>query len=317
MTQTRTTSIDELVNILLSGSVQQLSYDTISEWFSAFNQQTRLFELPIDRAILGGRMSTCLGFAFAAAYQSAIEALFKPDEIVLSSFCVTEKTGNHPRAIETTLSCQEDTLLLNGSKSFVSGATDSSCLYIACRDQRLGSGFDEQGRPLIKMLKIPAQREGLNIQTLPALGFVPEVSHGSVSFENVVVTEEDILLGDGYLDYVKAFRTYEDLYVLSAVTAYRLAEAVSGKWPPSIQEKHISLILALRSLSSMNLLQSSSHIALAACRTQFDELIQNTNALFKQSDSEAFKRWERDQVLLTIAKKAHLSRTQKAWELIA
>tara|TARA_R110001592_G_scaffold67059_1_gene205880 strand:+ start:56614 stop:56973 length:360 start_codon:yes stop_codon:yes gene_type:complete len=44
-------------------------------WFEDFNCQTRCFVQPIDRAILGGRFSLNVSFAFASDYQSAIEAL--------------------------------------------------------------------------------------------------------------------------------------------------------------------------------------------------------------------------------------------------
>lgn len=304
---------DRLIETLLSPSIERKTFGSMADWFESFNRHTRGFSQSIDRAMLGGRLSLNVGFAFSAAYQSAIEALFKPHDILLSSFCVTEEQGNHPRAIETRLFEDAGKLYLSGHKKFVSGANDSQQLYIACRDEREGNGIDAQGRPIIKMIVTKAKSKGLEIQAMPALGFVPEVSHGKVTLDHVLLSEDQICLGDGYLNYVKAFRSYEDLHVLAAITAYRLAEAIEGKWPRDILEGHISLILAIRSLSEMDLNKPAAHIGLAACRSQLDGVILNTNSLFKQHNSQAYALWERDKILLSIAKTAHQKRTQGAW----
>lgn len=317
MTDLKDNNIDGLINILLSSSIERKTFNTMADWFKDFNQQTRRFDAPIDRAILGGRLSLNMSFAFVSAYQSAIETLFKPQDILLSSFCVTEEKGNHPRNIETRLFKKAGQLFISGSKKFVSGANDSQCLYVACRDEREGNGLDSEGRPLIKMVKLFAESEGLDIQAMPALGFVPDVSHGKVFLNKLAISEQQICEGDGYIHYVKAFRSVEDLYVLAAITAYRLGEAVEGKWPTATLERHISLILAIRSLSKMDLNSSAAHIAISACRTSFEELIAQTNSLYEQSKPESYQWWCRDQVLLNVAKTAHQKRTQKAWEMIA
>lgn len=287
----------------------------MAEWFKDFNQQSRQFEQTIDRAILGGRLSDCVGFSFAAAYQSAIESLFQADDILLSSFCVSEEKGNHPRDIHTRLFHHSGKLVVSGKKKFVSGANDSQRLYIACRDERNSDGIDKLGRSILKMVVLPASIAGLQIQEMPALGFMPEVSHGKVFLDHVEISENQILEGDGYLAYIKAFRNHEDLHVLAAITAYRLGEAIEASWPKEIVENHISLILALRSLADMDLNQSSAHIALAACRSQLELLITQTNAIFEKLNPKAYQLWKRDKVLLNIAKAAHQKRTEGAWQL--
>lgn len=307
---------ERLINILLSASVQRKSFNSMADWFNDFNQQTRPFSQAIDRAILGGRLSLNLSFAFSSAYQSAIEALFKPTEILLSSFCVTEEQGNHPRSIHTRLFEENGQLWVSGNKSFVSGANDSQCLYIACRDERNGNGFDADDRPIIKMLRLTTDRDGVNVSPMPALGFIPEVSHGKVSLNCVLVKQSQVYPEDGYVDYVKAFRSYEDLHVLAAIASYRLGEAIDQKWSESVLEEHVSLILALRSLSDMDLRKSVAHIGLAACRSQMTALIDKTNSIFSKTHPERYQLWCRDKVLLNIAQKAHEKRTQGAWNLV-
>ncbi len=305
---------DRLINILLSPSVERSTFSTMADWFTDFNQQTRACSKAVDRAILGGRLSLNVSFAFTSGYQSAIEALFKAKKIQLSSFCVTEEKGNHPRALETRLFQESGKILLSGNKKFVSGAHDAECLYIVCRDEREGSGLDDSGLPILKLVSVPANSVGVRIQTMPALGFVPEVSHGKVLLDRVAIDAEQICEGDGYLRYVKGFRSFEDLHVLAAITGYRLGEAIAGQWPKECVENHIALLLAQRSLSNMDLNKPSAHIGLAACRSQFQELISDTNRLLESSNPQAFCLWQRDKALLDIAKAAHQKRTQSAWE---
>jgi acyl-CoA dehydrogenase len=162
--------VDRLVNILLTGSLVRKTFGSMAAWFKDFNEQTRPFIMPIDRAIIGGRLSLNVGFAFASAYQSAIEALFQPQDSRLSSFCVTEEKGNHPRDIQTRLFIESGQLLISGSKKFVSGANDSQRLFIAGRDERDSNGLDKQGRPVLKMVELCTPSKGLKIEEMPALG---------------------------------------------------------------------------------------------------------------------------------------------------
>lgn len=286
----------------------------MSEWFAHFKQATGSFSNSIDRAILAGRMSASVGFAFAGAYQSAIEALFGLEEALLASVCVTEAGGNHPRAINARLYTEKAQLYLSGEKSFVSGAEDAGMIYVACRDERRGDGLDLSGRPLIKVIALNTQLEGIAIQEMPSLGFVPEISHGKVILDRVAIKESYILQGDGYLQYVKAFRTYEDLHVCAAIAANRMAEAIASDWGQGAIEKHIALILSLREVNAMQLDSSAAHIALSACRSQLNELIAATNTLFEQSNTQKYQNWQRDSRLLKVAGKAHETRTRKAWE---
>lgn len=305
-----------ILEALLASVDKPWTEKVMSEWFAEFKLATAEYPDSIDRALLAGRLSGCVGFAFAGAYQSAIEALFMLEEPLLASLCVTEVGGNHPRAINTRLYAENGQLYLSGEKSFVSGAEDAGIVYVACRDERYGNGLDSAGRPLIKLVVLKTDMEGLDIQAMPSLGFVPEISHGKVAFDKLAVDESSLLEGDGYLRYVKAFRTYEDLHVCAAIAAYRLAEAISGEWGDEWVEKHISLILSLREVSRMQLDSPYAHIALSACRSQLNELIESCDGFFERAKPEAYVYWLRDSRLLKVASKAHEARTQRAWSMI-
>ncbi len=305
-----------ILEALLTREEQRWQALPMAEWFAEFKQVVVGYDNSIDRALLAGRLSANVGFAFAGAYQSAIEALFEFDEPLLASVCITEAAGNHPRAIKTRLYSEDGQLYLSGEKSFVSGAEDAGIIYVACRDERFGDGLDSLGRPLIKLLVLKTDIEGLTIEAMPALGFVPELSHGKLVLDKLAIDEACLLEGDGYLRYVKAFRTYEDLHVCAAIAAYRLAEASAGGWGRAYIEKHIALILSLREIRAMALNSSVAHIALSACRCQLNELIALSDECFERGNPEAYANWQRDSGLLKVANKAHEVRTQKAWAAI-
>ena len=66
---------------------------------------------------------------------------------------------------------------------------------------------------------------------MPATKFVPEVPHAQLRFENLRIRESDILPGDGYDQYVKPFRTVEDIHVQAAVLSYLMREGQRLSWP--------------------------------------------------------------------------------------
>src|SRR5512133_2896861 len=74
---------------------------------------------PILGAIAGGYAADRLAWAFSAGYQAALRALVPQlPAAALVSLCVSETAGNHPRAIQTSLSPHPDlpgTYVLDGA----------------------------------------------------------------------------------------------------------------------------------------------------------------------------------------------------------
>lgn len=308
-----------LISALVKTGIERNTYPDMASWFKAFKERTKTLPGSVERAIWGGRTSSCLGFAFSAAYQSAIESLFNLNESALASFCVTEQQGNHPRAIQTTLAEEgqtNKTFSLSGHKSFVSGGLDSTILYVACKAGEQPAKEGQAPLPLIKMVRVDTGQDGVSIAAMPELPFLPEVSHGSVSFRNVEIGSENILEGDGYLGYVKPFRTSEDLHVLAAITAFRLGEALAFDWPKESIEQHLSLLLSITGVADMPLDSPAMHLALSGCRNNLDVLIEKTDTFFQETHPAGFQHWLRDRSILGVAKKAHNARTTKAWDVI-
>jgi len=303
---------ETLIRSLLGRPATRPGHSSMADWFAYFCTNTADIHLCIDQAIVGGRISNNMSFAFAAGYQSAIQSLFKPETRQLASLCVSEKHegkhGNHPRLIQSSLTQQNDQRSLNGSKSFITGACEAEFLYIAC-----STGSNKDHRPNIKMLALPANQPGIQISETAKLSFVPEVSHGEACFSDVIIANQQILPGDGYLDYIKPFRTIEDIHVFAAVLGFLLGQAMDSNWQHSSIERILSLLVTLRTIGHMPGNQASTHLVLAGCRSQMESLIAETDDEFKQLSPESYADWQRDKALLSIASKAHQARTQKAW----
>lgn len=294
---------------VISPKMERTEPENMRQWFDGLKRLTSDLPSSLDRAILGGRTSTNVGYAFAAGYQSAIERLFGLSEPLLASVCITEEAGNHPRSIQTSLIEQDGHYVLNGAKTFVSGGCDAGFLFVACK-----VGESDDGRPNLKMVGILAELPGIAIKALPALPFIPEVSHGAVTFADVRIEKRQLLSGDGYESYIKPFRIVEDLHVFAAIASFRLGEAIHSHWKTESIEQHLSFLLTLKSLAEFAMDDPVMHLAFAGCRNAFGELIKSTDTEFAEKSPKAYENWVRDKGLLGIAQKAHDIRTQRAWQ---
>ena len=121
--------------------------------------------------------------------------------------------------------------------------------------------------------------------------------------------------GDGYDDYVKPFRTVEDLHVHAAVIAYLVREARRLAWPSDWIERAAANLHTLRALAAEDASSPATHIALAGALAAGDGLLAEANAHWERTDADpAAGRWQRDRELFTVASAARAQRTVRAWE---
>jgi hypothetical protein len=268
---------------------------------------------PIHQAIIGGFVADRVGWAFASGYQAALRALF-PDAPGdrICALCVTEEDGNSPKAIKSSLKKNSDGWILNGAKRWTTLGPEGALFFVAARDEAAS-----EKRPSIRIARIDSTAPGLKIEGMPATKFVPEVPHARLQFENLKVKEAEILRGDGYDEYVKPFRTVEDIHVQAAVLSYLMREGQRLSWPPGWLERLSALIAALGKLSDMPAAHAETHIALAGALAIGAGLIGETEEFWLKSASDpAALRWQRDKELLKVAGQARDLRTQRAWETL-
>jgi hypothetical protein len=287
---------------------------TFAEWEKQNSGSLAKWSEPVDRAIAGGFLSNRLAYCFAYGYQAAIQRMV-PAIIpgTLASFCVTEEGGAHPGAIKCNLAPVEgkgkkEAFLLSGSKKFITMAKESHILLVAA-----STGLDKEGKNSIRMALVEKNTTGIEIIPMKELPFVPEISHGTATFTDVVIPGNNLLPGDGYLDYIKPFRTIEDIHVMAAAAAYILGAATLHGWPREAREKLLALLVTARGLSMEDPASTAAHIALGGLFSLFAHLVDSINELWSGTDEDTRAGWERDKALLRVAGKARAIRLDKAW----
>lgn len=310
-----------------SGSSQPRSTQTdpandLSLWQSRLNKIAEQWGLSADQAVVAGFNAPCIAFAFAGGYQAALSRLLAnahSHSLTASatpasgfySLCITEKEGNRPRNIATTLAKADQDWVLNGHKTYVTGGTSADRLIIAAT-----TGLSAQGLPSITMVNIPATRAGINVESLPTLPFIPELPHATVKFDNVKIAPEEILEGDGYLQCVKPFRTIEDLHVELALIGLMIRHTPPTHQNRAAIEKLFALMGSLKQLVDMPSLDEATHLLLAGHRHFLLSIVEQLESEWEQNSPAFYAQWQRDRKLLSIAQSARDARTEKAWSVL-
>jgi alkylation response protein AidB-like acyl-CoA dehydrogenase len=283
--------------------------ENVAQWWPRHRAIAREHADPIHQAIVGGFVADRVGWAFASGYQAALRALF-PDAPAdrICALCVTEADGNSPKAIRSTLKKSGSDWTLDGAKRWTTLGPDGALFFVAARDEAASIE-----RPAIRLVKVSSDSPGLKIESMPPTRFVPEVPHASLKFEHLRVS--DILPGDGYANYVKPFRTVEDIHVQAAVLSYLMREGQRLSWPQHWLERLSAMLAALGKIADMPAAEAETHIALAGALAIGAGLIGETEEFWKRSATDpAALRWARDRELLSVAGKARALRTQRAWD---
>ncbi|HUQ06996.1 MAG TPA: acyl-CoA dehydrogenase family protein [Kofleriaceae bacterium] len=261
-----------------------------------------LDERPIDRAVRGGYDADRVGAAFVAGYSGALRTLV-PGAPMRTSLCATESGGAHPKAIQTRLDADGR---LVGHKRWSTYATEAELLLVVAT-----IGVDDAGRNRLKLVRVAPGAPGVTITPMPPPPFAPEVAHAEVVLDTRV-SPGDILPGDGYTEYLKPFRTIEDIHVHGAMLGWMLGLAARHGWPRELAERLLAAVAALRTLAAAPPLAPATHLALAGAIATTRELVER--APWSTLDPDAHARWQRDRPLLEVAGKARAARLEAAWQ---
>jgi hypothetical protein len=197
---------------------------------------------------------------------------------------------------------------LEGRKSFVTCANDADILLVAA-----STGVSLNGQNNIRLVCVDSQTHGISIKPLKHIPFIPEISHGKLELNNVQITESQILPGDGYTDYVKPFRTLEDIHVTSAILGYLFRTGCLFNWPQHVKSQILSILAMIKSVSLSNPFDNTLHILLGGISSLFESFVKSLEPYWKLTNSRTDSQWNRDKKLLTIAKKAREKRLSSAW----
>jgi acyl-CoA dehydrogenase len=295
---------------LLSAPADVAPIDSMATWWARHQQAISGAASTLEQAILGGFAADRLGYAFASGYQAALRSLWPalPKDRI-ASLSVTERGGNHPRAIEARLTPSGDGYRLSGNKRWTTVPDNQGVLLAAAWD-----GTEDEGRKRIRVVRVEASLPGVSIALMPEPPFVPEITHGEVRFDDVPLTAGALLPGDGYERYVKPFRTVEDLHVQAALFGYLLGEARRHALPRDLVERLAAVLAMLSGLAAGDASDPAMHVALGGALRIGAGVIADMDLLWAKTESPAHARWERDRLLLSVAETARGKRLARAWE---
>ena len=196
---------------------------------------------------------------------------------------------------------------LDGTKTFVTlGSSADELLVVA------GEGQDAQGRNRLRLVRLNARRAGVSLTALPPPPFVPEVPHAELRLEGVAVEPEDVLPGDGYVRFLKPFRTVEDCHVFAAVLGWLLQVARRSGWPDETREGLLALAVMMRGMAALDPAAPEVHLALGGAMALLRERVAALEPLWERVDATTRERWERDRALLQVAGKVRALRLESA-----
>ncbi|MFW6049614.1 MAG: acyl-CoA dehydrogenase family protein [Myxococcota bacterium] len=302
--------MEAIVRHVLTVSLDGAEVPGVAAWWARHADRARGFAAPVERAMAAAVAMDRLGWAFASGYQEALRRLVPdlPDGCKVA-LCATEEGGNHPRAIETRLEpLPGGGLRLSGHKKLTTLGTHADRLLVVASE-----GPAADGRNRLRVVSVPRDREGVSVEPMPHLPFVPEVPHAETRLAGVRVRPEEVLPGDGYADYLKPFRTIEDVHVHAALLAWLVGVGRRADWPADALQGLMAPFAAAWALAAAPPLDEAVHVALGGLLDATARALEALAPLWARVDEPTRTRWERDRVLLGVASKARNKRLEAAW----
>ncbi|MCX7079593.1 MAG: acyl-CoA dehydrogenase [Pseudomonas sp.] len=270
----------------------------LAEGYSVLLQQLGSVT-PFELAVRGGRLMATPGLAFLVGYQAALRMLWPSAPPSLGALCATEQRSLRPSDMQTRL----DDLRLSGHKDFVTAGDAADWLLIAARCEAPG----ESAR--LSLAVVYPDEPGVRLEKLPAIPLMPDISHGRLFLDNALC---ELLAGDGWDAYVKPFRTLEDIYVLSAMSAWLYGVGQDCDWPQSLQLRLLALLAGCAEVSRQGPSSNAGHVLLGGLFAQFDSLKAELNDAFNDGPAQWAELWLRDRAVLDLATGARAKRLAKA-----
>jgi len=269
----------------------------LDQWFGEL--QSCAGSEPFDLAVRGGRLAATPGLAFLAGYQAALRQLWPSAPAGIGALCATEQRKLRPADMRTRL----DALMLTGCKDFVIAGSAAAWLLIPARDEAPGEA------PRLSLCVVACDAQGVTIEDRPPLPLVPDIVHGRLHLERAYCQR---LEGDGWSDYVRPFRTLEDLYVLVALVSWLYGIASECAWPQALQLRLIGLLAGAAEVSRRPPAEVSTHLLLAALDAQWNATVPALDAAMNDGPAYWTELWQRDRGILQLAREAQARRLEKA-----
>lgn len=270
----------------------------LGEGFATLLQQLGAVS-PFELAVAGGRLMATPGLAFLVGYQAALRMLWPSAPLSLGALCATEQRSLRVADMQTRLR----DLRLNGRKDFVTAGDAADWLLVAARSEEPGEV------PRLNLAVVYPGEPGVRLEKLAPMPLMPDIGHGRLFLDNALC---ELLAGDGWDAYVKPFRTLEDIYVLSAMTAWLYGVGQDCDWPQTLQLRLLALLAGCAEVSRQAPNNPAGHVLLGGLFTQFDGLKAEVNQTLADGPPQWAAMWQRDQSVMDLAAGARGKRLAKA-----
>lgn len=297
--------LERVAAAVLSGAPPPRTEDIDGWWRVHRARRAEAGEDPGLTAALAGAEADRLGWAFASGYQAALERLLPDLDGARASFAVTEDDGARPRDLTCRVEADGATRRVFGRKSFATLAPSAHTLVVIAR-----AGTQADGRPRLEAVRVERDAPGLSMSARPPPPFVPEVPHARIEFDGARGTP---LPGDGYVRYVKAFRTAEDVHVLIATLALFVRGGHAAGLPEAWCERGLATLAGLLQLSDAAPDASATHLTLAGLVQQAQQVRDELYACQSDLPTTFAQLLARDRPVFGVAEYARDQRTRSAW----
>ncbi|URM27857.1 acyl-CoA dehydrogenase family protein [Pseudomonas frederiksbergensis] len=270
----------------------------LGEGFATLLQQLGTVT-PFELAVVGGRLMATPGLAFLVGYQAALRMLWPSAPLSLGALCATEQRSLRVADMQTRLR----DLRLSGRKDFVTAGDAADWLLVAARSEEPGEV------PRLNLAVVYPGEPGVRLEKLAPMPLMPDIGHGRLFLDNALC---ELLAGDGWDAYVKPFRTLEDIYVLSAMTAWLFGVGQDSDWPQTLQLRLLALLAGCAEVSRQAPNNPAGHVLLGGLFAQFDGLKAEVNQALDDGSPQWAAMWQRDQGVMDLAAGARGKRLAKA-----
>ena len=251
---------------------------------------------PFELAVAGARLMATPGLAFLVGYQAALRMLWPSAPLSLGALCATEQRSLRPADMQTRL----NDLHLSGRKDFVTAGDAAEWLLIAARSEAPGEAVR------LSLAVVYPDEPGVRLEKLPAIALIPDISHGRLFLDNALC---ELLAGDGWDAYVKPFRTLEDVYVLSAMTAWLYGIGQDCDWPQALQLRLLALLAGCAEVSRQAPNNPAGHVLRGGLFAQFEGLKAEIDQALADGPPHWAAMWQRDRLVMDLAAGASMGNT--------
>ena len=276
----------------------------LEDWYARLLERLGGTPQPFELALVGGLQAATPGLAFLAGYQAALRMLWPAAPWTAGALCVTENRSTRPADMNTRI----DGLQITGRKDFVTAAECADWLLVAAREEGEGQA------PRLALSVVRQGAPGVRIEPLPALPLMPDIGHARLHLEQA---HGERLAGDGWDDYVKPFRTLEDVHVLTAVVAWQFGVGRDCAWPETLLLRLQALLAGCAEVARQAPDAPTTHLLLAGLFAEQQALAGELEVAFAGGPAHWAELWLRDKGLLRIAEAARSKRLEKARRIVA